>query len=68
MYIKNKGGLTNTFVVRESKIYSDVADATDVFTSNDGLSHLNLITCTGVYNKINNSYSSRLIVFTDKVS
>jgi len=54
------------FVVRESRSYDPDADATDVFGSNDGKSHLNLITCEGDWDKAAKSYSLRLVVFTDK--
>ena len=35
----------------ESKKYDLTADDKDVFISNDGKSHLNLITCAGVWNQ-----------------
>jgi len=54
------------FVVSKSRSLDPNADATEVFNSNDGLSHLNLITCEGVWNKTTNSYSQRLIIFADK--
>jgi len=66
VYIENNLGETLTFVVREIKTYRADADASDIFISSDGLSHLNLITCSGVWNKILKSHSSRLVVFTDK--
>ena len=59
-------GATTTFVVRESRRYDPAADAADVFGSSDGGAHLNLITCDGVWNETQNSYSDRLVVFTDK--
>lgn len=66
IYIENDRGLTITFVVRESKRYDGNADATNVFTSNDQKSHLNLITCEGVWDDVSKSYSKRLVVFADK--
>lgn len=57
---------TLSFVVRETRIYDAQADTTEVFTSNDGKAHLNLITCGGVWDKASNSYPERLVVFTDK--
>ena len=56
-----------TFAVRESRLYDPAADATDVFTSNDNGAHLNLITCEGTWNAAEQSYSKRLVVFTDAV-
>lgn len=64
--IEDEKGAIITFVVRESREYDPNADATDVFSSDDGKSHLNLITCEGIWNKVSKSYSQRLVVFTDK--
>ena len=66
IYVEDRKGIITTFVVRESKKYNPSADASNVFISNDGKSHLNLITCTGIWNKIWKSHSDRLVVFTDK--
>lgn len=66
LYIEDDKGMTISFVVRESRRYDPQADASDVFSSNDGKSHLNLITCEGVWNKSTQQYSERLVVFTDK--
>lgn len=68
LYIVDDNGDTLTFVVRSIKLFDRNADATTVFTSDDGLSHLNLITCEGIWNKINSSYPQRLVVFADAVS
>jgi len=66
IYIEDDKGMIISFVVRESKRYDPKADASDVFTSYDGKSHLNLITCIGVWDKTAQSYSERLVMFTDK--
>jgi LPXTG-site transpeptidase (sortase) family protein len=63
--IKNDTGEIIFFVVRESKIYKKNANTTDVFTSNDEKSHLNLITC--IFDPISKTYPNRLVVFTDKI-
>lgn len=65
LYVEDKTG-TTTFVVRESKIYDPAADASAVFSSNDGRAHLNLITCEGAWSEDLKSYTNRLVVFTDK--
>lgn len=65
IYVENSNG-TVTFIVREVKTYNPKADASNVFNSNDGKSHLNLITCTGIWDIVKKSHSDRLIVFTDK--
>jgi LPXTG-site transpeptidase (sortase) family protein len=66
IYVEDSQGATITFITREIRSYDPKADASDVFISNDGKSHLNLITCVGFWDKILKSHSERLIVFTDK--
>ncbi len=66
LYVEDDKGVIISFVVRASRRYDPKADASDVFGSNDGKPHLNLITCEGVWNKVSKSYSERLVVFTDK--
>ena len=63
----NDKGEDVAFVVKSIKSFDQNADSTTVFTSNDGLAHLNLITCEGIWNKVNGTYPSRLVVFADKV-
>lgn len=60
-------GEVKTFVVRETRIYNFDANVPEVFVSGDGGSHLNLVTCTGVWNKLQKRYNKRLVVFTDLV-
>ena len=64
--IEDENGAIITFVVRESKSFDPTADATEVFSSDDEKSHLNLITCQGDWNKDDKSFSQRLVVFADK--
>jgi LPXTG-site transpeptidase (sortase) family protein len=66
IYVKNKQGVTTTFVVREIKSYGPKDSAPEVFFSNDDQAHLNLITCQGAWNKVTKSFPKRLVVFTDK--
>lgn len=66
IYVKDDKGLITTFVVRESRIYDSKASASNVFGSNDGKAHLNLVTCEGVWDEVKKTYSHRLVVFTDK--
>jgi len=65
VYVEYEKGIMTTFVVRELKSYDQNENAVDVFTSDDGIPHLNLVTCEGVWDKIKKSYSNRLVVFTD---
>lgn len=64
---QDEKGIVTTFIVRTIKVYNRNAKATEVFVSNDGKAHLNLITCGGTWNKKQKSYSNRLVVFTDKI-
>ena len=66
LYIEDEKGKTIVFVVRETKIYDPDADALKVFSSSDGLSHLNLITCVGTWDTTTKSRSNRLVVFSDR--
>lgn len=67
IYIKDDEDKTLVFVVRSISSFDRDADAKSVFTSNDGKAHLNLITCEGVWNQVNNTYPQRLVVFTDAI-
>lgn len=65
--VRDDHGAIISFMVRESRSFSAGADATDVFNSTDGKSHLNLITCEGTWVTSARQYSNRLVVFTDRV-
>ncbi len=65
--VLSKDGEKKAFVVTRTALYMPDQDATDVFTSNDGKAHLNIITCQGTWNDERQTYSERLIVFTDYV-
>lgn len=64
--VRDDRGEVIAFAVREVRKYDPDADATEVFNSNDGKAHLNLITCTGSWDSRAKRYSERLVVFTDK--
>ena len=66
IYIEDSTGKTVSFTVREAKRYDQNATATEVFGSNDGLAHLNLITCEGIWDELSKSYPTRLVIFADK--
>ncbi|MEK7608701.1 MAG: sortase [Patescibacteria group bacterium] len=68
IHVVNDKGDVLIFMVREISLFDRNADATAVFASEDGFAHLNLITCEGVWNRVNNSYPERRVVFTDLVS
>lgn len=64
--VEDQKGSVIIFVVRELRTFDSDANAVDVFGMNDGKSHLNLITCEGIWNKLTKSYPKRLVVFADK--
>ncbi|MFA6474738.1 MAG: class F sortase [Patescibacteria group bacterium] len=64
--LEDSTGQLVSFIVRDSRTYDAEADATDVFTSNDNKAHLNLITCSGTWDKNAKQYATRLVVFADK--
>lgn len=68
LFVKDTRGLSTTFVVRELRTYGLNDYAPAVFRSSDGKAHLNLITCQGDWNQAQKSYSTRLVVFTDKAT
>ncbi len=64
--VEDDKGFITSFLVRDSRRYDANEEVVDVFDSNDDLSHLNLITCEGDWNKESQSYSKRLVIFADK--
>jgi LPXTG-site transpeptidase (sortase) family protein len=66
IFIIDENNTTLSFVARESKIYNSTADATDIFTSKDNQSHLNLITCIGTWDNNIQQYTERLVIFADR--
>lgn len=60
-------GTKSDFVVVAVRSYGTNDNASAVFMASDDNAHLNLITCEGVWNKKQKSYSGRLVVFTDKI-
>ena len=68
IYIVDDEGNTITFVVNSTALFAANADATTVFTSNDGKAHLNLITCEGIWNEVAGEYPERTVIFTTEVS
>lgn len=66
LYVEDENGKVISFIVRGLRRYGERDDVSAVFISNDGKSHLNLITCEGVWDPVYKSYSKRLVVFADK--
>lgn len=65
IYVENSDGTVTTFIVKKLKIYDKNDPALDVFISNDNKAHLNLITCTGVWDNVSKGRLSRVVVFSD---
>ncbi len=57
-------GVSTSFVVREIRTYDATDTHSGIFQSLSGV-HLNLITCSGVWNPLTRSYTKRLVIFTD---
>jgi LPXTG-site transpeptidase (sortase) family protein len=66
IYVEDYSGATTTFIVKEIGNFDKNADSANVFDSSDGKAHLNLVTCEGIWNAAEKSYSDRLVVFTDE--
>lgn len=65
--IINNDNTTTSFIVRKIVSFSNTANALQVFSSHDGIAHLNLITCGGAWSDTLNTHLLRLVVFTDKL-
>lgn len=64
--VQNDKGEVISFVVREIRDFDPEAVATDVFISDDGKAHLNIITCEGTWDSGAKQYTQRLVVFADR--
>lgn len=67
LYVENDKGVSITFVVQDVRSFDPGADASEVFNKKDG-THLNLITCDGVWNEAKKSYTKRMVIFADAAS
>lgn len=67
IFVTEGNGLTVSFVIRKTKTYALTEQPAEVFSSANG-SHLNLITCTGNWDKSEHRFAKRLVVFADKAS
>jgi LPXTG-site transpeptidase (sortase) family protein len=66
IYILDDKGNTIVFIVRRFSNYALNENTSAIFSSTDGLAHLNLITCSGLWNVTQQTHSLRLVVFTDR--
>ena len=60
-------GQSTNFVVRDIQTYNQDAKLSQVFTSTNG-AHLNLISCTGDWDKVQRHFLQRLVIYSDKVT
>jgi sortase A len=58
-------GQTSTFIVKLLRTYGQDEQPPEVFTSSTG-AHLNLITCSGAWDRTQHHFLERLVVFADK--
>lgn len=63
IFVEDAHGVVRTFIVQKLQSFDADASVPEVFGSNDGKKHLNLITCEGAWNEKTKSYPKRLIVF-----
>ena len=66
IYVEDGEGTTAIFVVRKLGTYSINDDVSEIFMSNDEEAHLNLITCSGPWNKNQKSPNDKLVLFAEK--
>lgn len=57
-------GVSTSFVVRDMRTYDATDTNTGIFESESG-AHLNLITCSGVWDPVTKTSTQRLVIFTD---
>lgn len=62
--IKNAEGQDMIFVVKEKKTYGATEIVPEVWNKTDG-KYLNLITCSGQWNRLTGTSDERLVVFTE---
>jgi len=65
VFITGEDGTTLTFIVKDLATYKTEESPIDYIFSKSDVPRLNLITCTGTFNKKNRSHEERLVVFTE---
>lgn len=64
--VRNDRNELISFAVRKTHTYKQTDHPTEVFNKTDG-TYLNLITCSGTWDKSQQRYSHRFVVFTEKI-
>lgn len=67
IFILNDKDETIEFIVRKIKVLDREDNTFPIFNSDDGISHLNLITCGGIWDNLKKEYTKRIVIFSDKV-
>ena len=69
VYVTRKDGKVLHFVVDDVESYPyKSAPSRQIFLSNDGKAHLNLVTCAGTWVQAQHSYTLRLVIYTTLVN
>lgn len=63
--IQDDTGKNTAFIVRTVREYNQNENAETIFRSYDGKAHLNLVTCSGVWDTKTKMYTKRFVVFAD---
>jgi len=66
LYVEDDTGQTITFEVKQLSTYGPDEKPKEVFNTQDGQAHLNIVTCAGSWDKKRRTYSKRLVVFSDR--
>lgn len=64
--VVDANGVSTSFVVKHTRTFDATDEESGIFKSDSG-AHLNLITCSGAWNPLTQSYTTRLVVFTDAI-
>ena len=67
-YVLDDNGNTLAFQVTSIRLFGRNDDSTPVFISTDGKARLNIITCEGIWNRIDDSYPERRVVFAEAIT
>jgi len=69
IYVTDANGVKTRFVVTSIRTYPyRKVPAQTLFAQDDGLAHLNLITCSGTWLPAENTYDHRLVVYARRAS
>jgi LPXTG-site transpeptidase (sortase) family protein len=64
--VVNADGTSISFKVRQIRTYNATDTNSGIFQSASG-THLNLVTCSGAWNPVTKTHTTRLVIFTDMI-